>query len=182
MPNAARHLKSHRLNRIGDQIGSHVIIESDQEDLVRAVTKRKTAANPGAIGSLDLQNIGEDHFVADLLKRFFTQLNGHTLGCEASVDIRASRLRRAAIPYVCITRLIRFFPVRSSAANVRWSMVSSFSCAASMRTASSLSALGRLHCTYRLLRAMPNTRASGLLLIGLRGARTACAPPPFCAA
>src|SRR5690242_2134492 len=26
MPNAARHLKSHRLNRIGDQIGSHVII------------------------------------------------------------------------------------------------------------------------------------------------------------
>jgi hypothetical protein len=36
-----------------------------------------------------------------------------------------------------------------------------------MRTAGSLSALGRLHCTYRLLRAMSNTRASGLLLIGL---------------
>jgi hypothetical protein len=74
MPHAARHLKSHRLNRIGDQIGSHVIIESDQEDLARSVTKRKTAANPGAIGSLDLQNIGEDHFVADPLKRFFSQL------------------------------------------------------------------------------------------------------------
>jgi hypothetical protein len=26
---------------------------------------------------------------------------------------------------------------------------------------------GRLHCTYRLLRAMPSTRASRLLLIGL---------------
>jgi hypothetical protein len=74
-------------------------------------------------------------------------LQRHNLGCFARVDIRASRLRRAAIPYLCITRLIRFFPVRSSAANLRWSLVSSFSCAASMRTASSLSALGRLHCT-----------------------------------
>jgi len=72
MPNAARHLKSHCRGRIGDQIGSHVLIESDQEHLARAVTKRNTAANPGAIGSLDLQNIGEDHFVADPLKRFFT--------------------------------------------------------------------------------------------------------------
>jgi hypothetical protein len=42
-----------------------VIIESDQEDLARSVTKRKTAANPGAIGSLDLQNSGEAHFVTD---------------------------------------------------------------------------------------------------------------------
>jgi hypothetical protein len=52
---------------------------------------------------------------------------------------------------------MRFFPVRSCAANLRWSIVTSFSCAASMRTASYLSALGRLHCTYRLLRAMPNS-------------------------
>jgi hypothetical protein len=51
----------------------------------------QNSREPGAIGSLDLQHIGEDHFVADPLKRFFTQLNGHNLGCEASVDIRASR-------------------------------------------------------------------------------------------
>jgi hypothetical protein len=54
MPNAARHLKSHRRGRIGDQIGSHVILESDQEDLARSMTKRKTAVNLGAIGTLDL--------------------------------------------------------------------------------------------------------------------------------
>jgi len=87
MPNAARYLKSHRLNRIGDQIGSHVIIESGPQDLARAVTKRKIAVNPGAIGSLDLQNIGEDHFVVDPLKRFFTQLIGYNLSCFARVDL-----------------------------------------------------------------------------------------------
>ncbi|HKF39404.1 MAG TPA: hypothetical protein VKB35_21085 [Ktedonobacteraceae bacterium] len=31
LPNAARQLKSHCRGRIGDQIGSHVIIESDQD-------------------------------------------------------------------------------------------------------------------------------------------------------
>src|SRR5712692_7742859 len=49
VPDAARHLKSHRLNGGGNQIGTHVIIESDPQYLARSVTKRKTAANPGAI-------------------------------------------------------------------------------------------------------------------------------------
>lgn len=46
------HLNSHRLGRIGDLIGSHVIIESDQEHLAGAVTKRQTAARQGVIGPL----------------------------------------------------------------------------------------------------------------------------------
>src|SRR5947199_10542287 len=29
MPDAARHLKGHRLNRVGDQIGPHMIVERD---------------------------------------------------------------------------------------------------------------------------------------------------------
>jgi hypothetical protein len=48
---SARHLTSHRLNSIVDQIGTHVIIESDKEDLSHSVTKRKTAANPRTAAS-----------------------------------------------------------------------------------------------------------------------------------
>jgi hypothetical protein len=167
MPDTAWHLKSHRFNGVGNQIGTHVVVKRDPHHLACSVPKRKTAANPRAIGQLDLQNSGEDHFTADPLERFLAKLIGCNLGRFAGGDIRASRLRRAAMPYVCITRLMRFFPVPNNAANLRWPMVSSFSCAASIRTASALSALGRLHCTYRLLRAMPSTFASWLLLIGL---------------
>src|SRR5260221_53557 len=87
MPDAARHLKSHRLNRVSDQIGTHVIIESDPQHLARSMTKRKAAANQVAIALLDLQNIGEDDFVADPLERFLSKLIRRNLGCFARVDI-----------------------------------------------------------------------------------------------
>ena len=111
MPDTAWHLKSHRCTGVGDQIGTHVIIKRDQEHLTGAMTKSKTAANPRAIGQLDLQNIGEDDFAAEPLERVLAELVGRNLGREASVDIRASCLPRAAMPYLCITRLMRFFPV-----------------------------------------------------------------------
>jgi hypothetical protein len=87
MPDTAWHLKSHRFNRVGDQIGTHVIIESDPQHLARAVPQRKTATNPRAIGQLDLQNIGEDHFTADPLERFLSKLIGCNLGRFAGLDI-----------------------------------------------------------------------------------------------
>src|SRR5216683_4046620 len=90
------------------------------------------------------------------------------------------RLQRAAMPYLRITRLTRFFPVPSSAANFRCPIVSSFSWASSMRTANALSSFGRFPCTYRLLRAMPSTEANWLLLIGLSEAHSLRASSTFC--
>ena len=46
-PHAARHLKSHRRGRIGDQIGSKVIIESNQEELACAGTPVQNSREPG---------------------------------------------------------------------------------------------------------------------------------------
>ena len=119
MPDTPWDLKSHGFNSVYDQIGTHVIIKRDPQHLTGAMTKSKTAANPRAIGQLDLQNIGEGDFAAEPLERVLTELVGRNLGREASVDIRASCLRRAAMPYFCITRLMRFFPVRNLAANLR---------------------------------------------------------------
>jgi hypothetical protein len=87
MPDAARYLKRHRLDRAGDQVSPHVVVESNRQHLAGAMTQRKTAPDPRAIDELDLQNIGEDDFLLYLLEGVLLQLIRRNLGGFARIDI-----------------------------------------------------------------------------------------------
>src|SRR6266567_3441491 len=112
VPDTARCLKSHGLNRVSDQIRMNMIVKGHAQDRAGAF-----APSCDAI------------FVHDSFDPVFPGRQHHG---------------ELAMPHGVILLM---------------------SC--SMRTARALSILGRLGSTYRLLRAMPNVRASWLLLIGL---------------
>lgn len=126
VPNAPRQDKRHRVNGVGDQVGPHVIVKGQTQDLTRAVPQSKATADFRSIGEADLQDVGKDHFRLGQIEVFLLQFIGAI--CAAFPGyLYFFRLRRAAIPYVRITHITRFFPVPSNLASLRCPIVSSFS-------------------------------------------------------
>src|SRR5260370_10213858 len=87
VPDRISHVKGNRLDGVQHQFGTHVVIKSDAQHLARAMAQRKAATHPCAIGQLDLQNIGEHHFLAQQVHPLLAQLIGRDLRRFAGIHI-----------------------------------------------------------------------------------------------
>src|SRR5258708_33596123 len=65
MENRPRHNHVHEIDGGNDQLGTHMILKSNRQDMPGALPEGKTTANFGMISQLDLKNIREHYPLLD---------------------------------------------------------------------------------------------------------------------